>query len=284
MIRELLPHEYPELLYEIQDPPEQLRLWGNLPKRGNKLLVVVGSRKYTSYGEEMCRSIIRELKGHPITIVSGLALGIDSIAHRTAIETDLQTIAIPGSGLDKSVLHPRSHIGLAEEIVNAGGGLLSEYDDLTHSEVWTFPKRNRIMAGMSHATLVIEAENKSGTLITSRLAVEYNRDVGAVPGPVTSSTSEGPNMLIRMGAALIRDAKDTLELLGLESGRTSPFIDSNELTEEELILIKILKSPCKRDELVRKSKLETNQANTILSSLEVKGLVKEELGKVRKTF
>lgn len=284
MIRELLPHEYPELLMEIPDKPTQLRLWGELPISGNKLLAVVGSRKFTSYGQEMCRSIIMELSGAPVTIVSGLALGIDSIAHRTAMEAGLQTIAVPGSGLDKSVLHPRSHTTLAEEIVESGGGLISEYDDLMPSGAWAFPRRNRIMAGMCHATLVVEAETKSGTLITSRLAVEYNREVGAVPGPATSPTSDGPHMLIRLGAALIRDAKDVLELLGLDAGRTSPLVNVDDLSDEELALLKILENPSERDLLIRKSALSTSQANATLSLLEIKGLITEELGEVRKTF
>jgi DNA processing protein len=284
MIRELLPHEYPELLKEIPEPPRQLRVLGSPPKEGNKLLAVVGSRKYTKYGEEMCRSIIRGLKNQPITIVSGLALGIDSVAHESAIEAGLQTTAIPGSGLDKSVLYPRSNVSLAQRIVEAGGGLLSEYEDTMPTATWAFPQRNRIMAGMCHATLVIEAEKKSGTLITSRLAVEYNRDVGAVPGPLTSSTSEGPHLLIRLGAALIRDSQDVLELLNIKIPETNTLIETEDLSENEMVFIKILKKPCIREELIKKSKLDIARANEILSLLEVKGLITEELGEIRKTF
>lgn len=284
MIRGLSPQEFPELLKEISDPPKQLRLWGELPKKGNRLLAVVGSRKYSHYGREMCESIIAGLAGHPVTIISGLALGVDSLAHRTALNTGLQTIAIPGSGLGKEALYPRSHIQLAEEIVESGGGLMSEYDDEREAAPWTFPQRNRIMAGMCHATLVIEAEKKSGTLITSRLATEYNREVGAVPGPVTSPTSDGPHMLLRLGAALIRDASDVLELLGLDKGNTSNLIDTKDLTSDEQVFINILTNPCERDELIRKSKFDTSRANAVLSLLEIKGLIAEELGEVRKTF
>lgn len=284
MIRELLPHEYPELLKEIPEPPRQLRIWGNVPKEGNKLLAVVGSRKCTKYGEETCRSIIRGLKGHPVTIVSGLAIGIDSIAHESALETGLQTIAIPGSGLGKNVLYPRSNISLAERIVEEGGGLLSEYEDSMPTAMWAFSQRNRIMAGMSQAILVIEAENKSGTLITSRLAVEYNRDVGAVPGPIDSQTSEGPHLLIRMGAALIRNSEDVLELLGIKPHETPPLIETEDLSESEKKLINILKKPHSKEKLIKKSGFDLNQANEILSVLEVKGLITEELGEIRKTF
>ena len=285
MIRQLPQHEFPELLKEITDPPKQLRYEGELPKAGNKLLAVVGSRKYSTYGREVCESLISGLSDLPITIVSGLALGIDSIAHRAALRVGLQTIAIPGSGLDRKVLHPHSHTGLAEEILENGGGLMSEYDDLMPAGVWAFPRRNRIMAGMCHATIIIEAERKSGTLITSRLATEYNRDVGAVPGPVDSPTSDGPHMLIRLGAALIRDANDVRELLGLKRTDENPtLVDIEELSPEEKVFIKILEKPCSRDELIRQSKLDTGNASAILSLLEIKGLITEELGEVRKTF
>jgi DNA processing protein len=283
MIRALLPHEFPELLHEIPDKPSQLRLWGELPKEGNKLLAVVGARKFSPYGREMCEAIIRELADYPITIVSGLALGIDSIAHRAALYAGLQTIAVPGSGLDTKVLHPHSHVELAREIVESGGGLISEYDDLMPSGAWAFPRRNRIMAGMCHATLVIEAERKSGTLITSRLATEYNREVGAVPGPLTSPTSDGPHMLIRLGAAMIRDASDVLELLGLD--RPSALqLDMDDLLDDEKVFIKILENPCSRDELIEQSKFDTSRANATLSLMEIKGLIAEELGEVRRTF
>lgn len=285
MAKELPPQEFPELLKDIPDAPKSLRYEGTLPPPENKLLAVVGARKYTSYGREMCEAIVSGLAGTPVTIVSGLALGIDSIAHRAAIRAGLQTIAIPGSGLDRSVIHPRSHAGLADEIIESGGALISEYDDTMPSGAWAFPRRNRIMAGMCHVTLVVEAEKKSGTLITSRLATEYNREVGAIPGPVSSPTSEGPHMLIRLGAALVRDADDVRELLGLKRGNENlALFNIEDLNEEERIFINILEKPCARDELIRRSNLDTGSASAILSLLEIKGFIVEELGEVRKTF
>lgn len=286
MIRSLAPEEYPELLLEIPDSPKQLRYEGSLPTPGNRLLAVVGSRKYSQYGREACEALIAGLSGEPVTIVSGLALGMDSIAHRSALKVGLQTIAVPGSGLDRRAIHPRSHAMLADEIVANGGGLMSEYEDMmVYPGAWIFPKRNRVMAGMCHATLVIEAEEKSGTLITSRLATEYNRDVGTVPGPIYSSTSAGPHMLIRLGAALIRDANDLRELLGLARRDTGPALMEIEgLTDDEKAFLDMLENPCERDELIRNSELETGTASAVLSLLEIKGLIKEELGEVRKTF
>lgn len=283
-IRDLESSEWPPLLKEIPDSPSRLRLWGNPPNLANKFVAFVGSRKYTTYGQEACYSLIQGLAGYPVTIVSGLALGIDSIAHRGAMNAKLQTIAIPGSGLGRKVLHPHSHVGLAEEIINEGGGLISEYDDEMPSGTWAFPRRNRIMAGMCEATIVIEAERKSGTLITSRLATEYNREVGAVPGPITSPTSEGPHMLIRLGAALIRDSEDILELLGLRKEKHDTLFNIEDLTEEELIFIQILSEPQERDQLVRLSKMDISKANAVLSMLEIKGLIAESLGLVHKTF
>jgi DNA processing protein len=284
MIRDLLPDEFPPLLSEIPEPPKRLRLWGSAPNLENKFLVIVGSRKYSHYGRESCDQLIAGLTGYPITIISGLALGIDGIAHRSAIRSGLQTIALPGSGLEKKVLHPHSHYALAEEIVQSGGGLLSEYDDQMPAGAWTFPKRNRIMAGIGHATVVIEAEKKSGTLITSRLATEYNREVGVVPGPISSPTSEGPHMLARLGAAIIRDSHDILELLGFENKGQPILVEIEDLSLEEKIFVRILDTPIPRDELIRRSKLEISQANAILSLMEIKGFIREELGEVRKTF
>jgi len=284
-IRDISFENFPELLKEINDPPEALRCRGEMPVEGNKLLAVVGSRKYSGYGRDACESLIAGLVGYPITIVSGLALGIDSIAHRAALNSGLQTIAIPGSGLSDRALHPQAHVELANEIIESGGGLISEYPDNMKSTIWSFPQRNRIMAGMCHATIVIEAQMKSGTLITSRLATEYNREVGCVPGPITSPNSDGPHMLIRLGAALIRNSDDVLELLGLKSKDGNKLlIDVDDLTNEEKIFVEILKEPCARDLLIRKSKFEISKANAILSLLEIKGLIVEELGEVRKTF
>lgn len=284
-ITEINFENFPELLKEINDPPKSLRLRGELPKEGNKLLAIVGSRKYSSYGRDVCEGLIAGLAGYPITIVSGLALGIDSIAHRAALKNGLQTIAIPGSGLSSRAIHPQAHADLADEIVESGGGLLSEYPDDMKSTIWSFPQRNRIMAGMCHATIVIEAQTKSGTLITSRLATEYNREVGAVPGPISSPSSDGPHMLIRLGAALIRHSDDILELLGLKNkNENQSLIDADDLTDEEQIFIKILETPITRDELIRKGKMDVSKSNAVLSLLEIKGLIVEELGEVRKTF
>ena len=277
--------ELPYLLKQINDPPEKLFVRGKLPKEDAKILCIVGARKYSSYGEEACKKLISGLKGYNICIVSGLALGIDSIAHRSAMETGLQTIAFPGSGLDPNVLYPPSHKKLAEEIVYSGGALLSELEMMQTGADWTFPKRNRLMAGISHATLVIEARLKSGTLITSKLTTEYNRDVGAVPGSIFSSLSEGPNQLIDLGAKIIRSSDDIIEMLGLkkkgEMKSIQPSLFMN-LSENEKKIVEFLQIESHTaEQIILKSGLSAKDINESLFSLEIASLIEESNGKFR---
>ena len=279
-IKKLHKEETPPHLLEIPQPPEQMYLVGNMPKEGNKILAVVGSRKFSSYGKEVCEKLIAGLKGQPVTIVSGLALGIDSIAHRVALQNNLQTIAFPGSGLDESVLYPTSHLNLAKEIVENGGGLLSEFDPKFRATPYSFPQRNRLIAGISDATLIIEAEKKSGTLITSRLATDYNKDVLAVPGSIFSKTSEGPHMLIRLGATPITCVNDLLEALHLEPEQQT--LDFGDCNEDELQILKLLDSPISRDEFFEQAELPIQALNSILMMLEIKGFIKESQGQISK--
>jgi DNA processing protein len=248
-----------------------------MPKSDTKLLAVVGSRQYSDYGKMVCETLIEELAPYNISIVSGLALGIDSIAHRKAMEVGLHTIAIPGSGLDDSVIYPKSHLNLAKDI-EKNGALLSEFEPTTSAATYTFPKRNRIIAGISHATLVIEAAPRSGTLITARLAMEYNRDVLTVPGSIYSRKSFGPHSLIKNGAALIQSGADIVEILGLEIAPTKKKIP---LTAMENILYIELSTSISKDELIEKSKLSIEEIDLLLSTLELKGAIETKLGKIR---
>ena len=232
-IYKLKPEQFPEGLNEIPQPPKTLYIRGNLPSEDMVYLAVVGSRKYTSYGKDICEKLIRGLKGYPIVIVSGLAIGIDTIAHKAAIENNLTTISFPGSGLDNNILYPRANIKLAQEIVNKGGCLISEFEPNAISQLYFFPQRNRLMAGISKAVLIIEAEEKSGTIITARLTTEYNRDLLAVPGSVFSPNSKGTNRLIRQGATPITCAEDVLEALGFPKEKNEENLSQQkELFEE----------------------------------------------------
>ncbi|MFA6338706.1 MAG: DNA-processing protein DprA [Candidatus Paceibacterota bacterium] len=279
-INQLTKDEFPELLKEIPDQPKTLYLQGNLPSyEENKFLCVVGSRKYSNYGKEVCEKLISGLRGYPIVIVSGLALGIDGIAHRAALDAGLKTVAVPGSGLNPNVLYPSTHRGLAQKILENDGALLTEFEPNFHATVWSFPQRNRIMAGLSHAILIIEAELKSGTLITSRLATDYNRDVLTVPGSIFSKNSEGPNMLMRLGATPITSSKELLEALGFneEATATKNYSDCSEL---EIKVLKLLEVPISRDELLRTLEIPVSEANALISILEIKGFIKESAGEI----
>ncbi len=269
----LEPELWPPLFSEIPDPPQKLWLTGTLPPVEFHYLTIVGSRKYSTYGKTVCQKLIASLSGLPIVIVSGLALGIDGIAHQAALEAGLKTVAIPGSGLDFSVLYPASHRTLARKIVEAGGALLSELPPEEKPAKHTFPRRNRLMAAMAQVVLVIEATHKSGSLITARLALEYNRDVAAVPGPIFSTNQTGTNELIRQGAIPITEAGDIAEIFGLSLIPT-PDETSLDLSDEEKLLLRQLEnSAVKIDDLVVNTGWPVERVRTILSLLEIKNLV-----------
>jgi DNA processing protein len=282
-IYKLKPEQFPKPLLEIPQPPKTLYIRGKLPSADMIYLAVVGSRKYTSYGKDICQKLIYGLKGYPIVIVSGLAIGMDSIAHRAALDAGLITVSFPGSGLDNSVLHPRSNIRLAQEIVDKGGCLISELQPSWKATLYSFPQRNRLMAGISKAVLIIEAEEKSGSLITARMALDYNRDVFAVPGSAFSSNSDGTNKLIKQGAIPVTSSDDVLIALGFEVEK--PKLSDKEkyadCSKEELKIIELLREPVERDELIRISGMNTAEANALLSMMEIKELIKEELGEIR---
>lgn len=270
----------PLALQEIPDKPKRLYVRGNLPKfEDYKVLTVVGSRRYTQYGKSVCERLIKGLAGYPIIIVSGLALGIDTLAHKYALDAGLTTVAFPGSGLADKVLYPASNYSLAKQILAAGGALISELEPSEKAANWTFPRRNRLMAGISDAVLLIEAGNKSGSRITARLATDYNRDVMAVPGSIFSEASEGTNELLREGAIPITKPEDILEWFGFT------LIESREnkyaaCTAEEQQVLHLLASPISRSELVRQLDMGISQANILLSAMEIKGLIDEHLGKL----
>lgn len=282
-ISDLPKKKFPKLLGEMTDPPKSLRIIGELPET-EKYLCVVGARRYSQYGKEVCEHLIEGLRGYPITIVSGLALGVDGIAHRAALNAGLKTIAVPGSGLSEKVLYPSAHKELAKEIVESGGAIISEFADDFRATPYSFPQRNRIMAGMSHATFVVEAELKSGTLITSKYAIEYNRDVFTIPHSIFSKTSQGPHMLLRLGATPITQASDIVTALGLRP-RDELFQtrDYSDCSTDEKDVIEILHEPLSRDQIIRLLEKPVYVTQTILATMEIKGLIKEEMGEIHLT-
>ncbi len=276
----LTPEKFPELLREIPDAPKELWIEGKLPSSELKYLAVVGSRKLSGYGREACEYLVQGLVGYPIAIVSGLAIGIDTVAHQSALSAGLTTVAVPGSGLDRSVLHPPSNIHLADSIVDAGGTLVSELPPLAPAGLHTFPRRNRIMAGLAHAVLIIEAGEHSGTLITARLALDYNREVLVVPGSIFTPNSKGTNTLLHQGASAVSESKDILSALGICS-----YVDETRTLNLDLFnpversIIELLaQEPAPRDSIVRRLSLPVSEANTLIASLELRGVIIERLG------
>jgi DNA processing protein len=282
-IREIRSDEYPARLRDIHRPPEKLYIRGTLPREDRVHLTVVGARKYSDYGRDVVETLIAGLRGLPVVIVSGLALGIDSIAHRAALKAGLITVAVPGSGISDGALYPTIHRELAKEIVARGGAVLSPFEPDMKATEWSFPVRNRVMAGLSHAVLIVEAEKKSGTLITGKYATELNRDVLTVPGSIFSKNSEGPHLLIRLGATPITSVAELVEALGLEQSKTVEERDYSDLSADELRTVKLLERPLSRDDLLDALDMDIEEANALISILELKGLIKETLGEFRLT-
>jgi DNA processing protein len=278
-IRDFLRDEWPKQLLEIPQLPARLWLRGTMPRAGTKLLTVVGSRALTHYGQEACESLIAGLAGYPISIVSGLALGADACAHRAALRAGLHTIAIPGSGLDDAAISPRTNLALAKSIVEAGGALISEHEPLYVPHPYDFPSRNRLMVGMSDAVLMIEAGQKSGTLITARLAVDYNRELLAVPHRIGDPHAFGPHLFIRLGAALVTDPLHILEALKIPPRETgSRGEPPRDLEDAEISIWRMLEEPKTRDEILRGNAENAGEVLTALIALELRGLIKEEFG------
>jgi DNA processing protein len=288
---EFKDHPLLSRLLELHDIPEQIYLRGTLPtitldeygRATPRILTVIGSRKHTSYGRLATEKLLSSLLGYNVIILSGLALGIDSIAHRSALDNNITTIAVPGSGIGHNI-YPSTHKHLAEEIVDSGGLLLSELSEDAPIAKWTFPARNRIMAALSDAVLVIEAGELSGTLVTARQSLELGRDIGAVPGEIFSATSLGANTLIRDGAYIISSTDDLLLLLHLskheDESRAEKSLES--FTIEEQIVLNNLNEPKGKDVLLLKSKMDPSVFLITLSSLEMKGAIEETFGEVRR--
>lgn len=278
-IRVFPKSEWPLGLSEIPTPPTQLHIRGSIPTEV-KFLCVVGPRKYTEYGKMACQKLISGLAGFPICIVSGLAYGMDSIAHKAAMESGLVTIAFPGSGLGENVIYPSAHIHLAQEILERGGALVSEFDNTFGIQNWMFPQRNRLLAGIADAVLIIEAHEKSGTSITARLATDYNRELCVVPGSIFNDGSMGSNRMIRAGATVVTTSEDILEALRFEPQQTE--LVFNNLNEEEKILLKNIPEPTSVEELIHRTGMQINEINVLVTGLEIKNIVRVINGKICK--
>lgn len=270
---------YPDRLNKLHDPPKLLFCTGKIePLYSSTVLSVVGSRKTTAYGRQVTAELIRGLRGTDTVIVSGLAFGIDSLAHRAALDNNLTTIAVMPGGLDR--IYPASHQALAKEIIERGGALISEYPNGTRATKYHFPARNRIVAALADAVLVIEAAQKSGTLITAEHALDIGVSVLAVPGNITSSQSVGANRLLQMGAGVV-DSADTLRAeLNIENVEIPQHAPNVNNREQQMIIDNLKKSPMTATELCERTNIEPRELNKLLTTLELSSHISNHGGNV----
>jgi len=266
---------YPPLLKEIFDPPALLFVRGTLPDPSRKHLAVVGSRNASPYGIRVTEHLIEPAARSGVVIVSGLAYGIDASAHDATLRAHGTTLAVLGSGVDQESIYPSRNRALASRILASGGALISEFPLGTPPLKQHFPIRNRIIAGLCHGTLVVEATIKSGTLITARSAMDSNRDVYAVPGSIESPLSEGPHDLIKHGATPVTEVKD---LFGIEPVPEAIPTYQPTTEHESQIYTRLSTSPIHLDELIRSTQLPTPTVMSTLTLMEIKGVIRNEGG------
>lgn len=266
---------YPSSLREIPAAPPVIFMRGALEPVDQWAIAVVGTRRLSAYGRLMTRELVRGLVQNGITIVSGLARGIDSIAHKTAIEYGGRTIAVLGCGIDK--VYPPEHRDLAHEIANGCGALLTDYPLGTEPDSKHFPARNRLISGLSLGVLVVEAGEKSGALITTKFALEQDRDVFAVPGNINSPVSIGPNRLIQQGAKLVLGVEDILEELNLRmvAEKAAAQVVLPDSPEEAALLSSLSTQPVHIDEISRISGLPSSLVSSTLTLMELKGMIQQ---------
>ncbi|OGG01572.1 DNA protecting protein DprA [Candidatus Gottesmanbacteria bacterium RBG_16_52_11] len=274
------PH-YPQLLREIPDAPILLYVRGQkyLPAlSAERTVAVVGTRRMTPYGRLVTESIVAGLVPYSVTVVSGLAFGIDAVAHRAALTGGLPTVAVLGCGVD--IIAPPSNSSLYNDIVSGGGAVISEMPLGHRPAKGLFPSRNRIISGMSRGVVVTEGSDTSGSLITARYAADQGRDVFAVPGPITSSLSRAPAILIKNGARLAESAEDIAEELGFVR-RNKPLSQAAPADATQATVINLLaEGPLQIDEIIRSSGLTSREIAATLTLLEFAGLVKDLGGKL----
>ena len=278
---DLNSEEYPGLLKEINDPPKQLYYRGKWdPDLFEYCLAVVGTRRITRYGRNMTDLIVSDVANAGITVVSGFMYGVDAYAHAAAINGGGKTIAVMPCGID--TILPVYQKELYLKIIKTGGLIVSEYNPGVRVRNGMFVKRNRIVAGLSQATLVVEGAKKSGTMITAALTLDYNRFLFAVPGHATSTYSQGPNFLIKQGAYTACCANDILETyeLSLSQKRTHINQQNKFSTTEQKIIEQLKCEPLEIDEISRRTKLSSSETAGTVSMLQLNGVVEEDRGKL----
>ncbi len=267
-------NNYPRLLREIIDPPFLLYVRGSRDAWQQHNCAVVGTRKASLYGKRATESIVQGISRAGFTIISGMALGIDTCAHKAALAEHRPTIAVLGCGIDEATIYPRANAGLAHQIIAEGGAIISEFPHSFLATRYSFPQRNRVVSGMSQCTLVIEADTESGSLITAKSAIDQNRDVFAVPGQIFSDTSRGTNWLIKNGATPVTESDDLLSHYNIESTtlKKDAIIPSND--EERMILAIMHQEPMSTDAIIEKTGLATSLVSATLVMMELQNKIK----------
>ncbi|MDO8557370.1 MAG: DNA-processing protein DprA [Candidatus Jorgensenbacteria bacterium] len=266
---------YPPLLREIPGAPQKLYYRGEIPRAWTHTVAIVGTRKATRDGILTAREIARDLASRGVLIISGLALGIDAAAHEGALAGGGKTYAVLANGLD--TIYPPSHESLARQILETGGCIFSEYPEGTPSYPSQFLERNRIVSGLSLATVVIEAPERSGALVTARNAIEQGRDVFIIPGPVHHSNYRGSHFLVREGARLVTSAEDIIRDLGIEAQKKLPEFSSEQV--KVFSVIKEQKVPLDVDRIAELVTLEPHVVQSALTFLSLEGYIEEASGK-----
>jgi len=264
---------YPQELKKIKDAPKVLYYRGILPNPNEKCVAIVGTRRYSPYGQQVALKISGELCNAGLSIVSGLAPGIDTFSHQAVVEKQGRTIAVLGTGLDEKSIYPQINLGLSRKIIEYGGCLISELPDGTPGSKFSFPRRNRIISGLSLAVLVIEAKEKSGSLITAECAIKQNKKLFAIPGQIYSINSAGPNKLIKNGAKLITNTNDVLNELGFSHLEIKQSEINPASNEEKLILDALKDGPLPVDKIIEKTKFEASVVATTLALMEISGKI-----------
>lgn len=267
-------NDFPKILAEIPDPPKQLYVLGDnfFELLNCRRLSVVGSRKVSTYGQSITRTIVEELARKGNVIISGLALGHDGLAHQAALNADMPTIAVLPCGLDH--VYPSTHYQMAKQILEGGGALVSEYPENTVPFKANFLARNRLIAALGEAVLIPEAAQRSGSLNTANHALQQGKDVMVIPGNITSLLSAGTNNLIKTGAMPITSAQDVLDVFGIQNTLSySEDIVANN-PEEHTILLLLHEGVSDGDELLQRSKLSAREFNQTLTMLEITSRIK----------
>jgi len=279
---------YPQRLLHCYDSPTLLFYKGTADLNSSKIVAIVGTRTHTDYAKKITDKLIEEVSSHNVLVVSGMAYGVDAVAHKASIKNNLSTVGVLGHGLDQ--IYPPDHSGLAKEMLKHGGGLLTEFRSKTKPDKHNFPTRNRIVAGMSDATIVVESGIKGGSMVTAELANGYNKDVFAFPGKVTDSKSAGCNYLIKSNKAmLLTDAQELIEVMGWADKKQKPNSKSQreifiELSKDEKIIVDILneKETVHIDEINLKSGLSNSAIAAAILNLELQNVVNGLPGKMYK--